>query len=113
MLLSTTLLNQSLKNMKQYKKENFSDYNNHSDKHISGSRVASLSFMMIISIIFFIFEFLLLFYCIVIALKCTEPGPERIVHIVLVIMFTLPYALISVFFSKCAKKTLIEPISNF
>jgi len=62
--------------------------------------------MLVIAIIFVALEFLLLFFAINIALTCTQGGAERIVHVVLAILFTVPYMLLSIFFSDCAKKTL-------
>lgn len=106
MFVSSSLLTNSFKNL-NYHKEKYSNNSNDNYNGIKhGSNAAVLSVMVVISIIFFILEFLLLFYCIIIALKCTEPGPERVIHIVLAVMFTLPYALINVVFNKCAIKTL-------
>lgn len=64
------------------------------------------AFLLVVAIIFFVLELFLLFYAISLALMCTKPGPERVVHVTLAIIFTLPYILISVFFSKCAQATL-------
>ena len=104
MLFSSTLLNNAVKkyqNMK-IKKEKFS-----SEEVISGGVNAGfVTFYMFIAIIFFCLELLVLFYSINIAIYCTQAGPERIMHITLAILFTIPYALLNVFFNDCAKKTL-------
>jgi NADH:ubiquinone oxidoreductase subunit 3 (subunit A) len=62
--------------------------------------------MLVVAILFMTLEFLVLFFAIGVALKCTKSGPERIVHLVLAIIFTLPYMLLNVFFNKCAVNML-------
>jgi hypothetical protein len=57
-------------------------------------------------IIFFLLELFVLFYAIGIAIRCSTPGSERTVHVVLAIFFTFPYALIAIFFKKCAVNVL-------
>ena len=105
MLISTTLLQNTFKSIKKIQKQEHFSRNEREDI-IDGSQKAYIYTVLVLSMIFFIFEFLLLVYCILIAIKCSSPGPERIIHIVLAITFTLPYALLSMFFSKCAIKTL-------
>tara|TARA_Y100000389_G_C17117441_1_gene343767 strand:+ start:252 stop:569 length:318 start_codon:yes stop_codon:yes gene_type:complete len=102
MLFSTTLFKNSLEKYQQSKKESYSQ----GDAINAGVSSAVASSMVVIAVVFIVLELLLLFFAINIALNCTQGGPERIVHILLAIMFTLPYMLISVFFSDCAKKTL-------
>ena len=70
-----------------------------------GMNVAYTGFMLFIALLFFLMEILLVYYSIVIAIRCTKPGPERIIHFVLAITFTLPYMLINVMFSECARKS--------
>jgi hypothetical protein len=110
MLFSINFLRRSLKDRKKAierkKKEKYS----HNYSRI-GSLNAGMSFgfatgMMIISVVFLILELLLLFYSIGIVLRCTKRGPERIVHMVLAIIFTVPYALFSVLLNPCAKEYL-------
>jgi len=85
------------------------------EKYNSGEVIAAgvsasfLSFGLVLSTIFLVLEILVLFYAISIALQCTRPGPERIVHIVLAITFTLPYVLLNVMFNKCAQDNLQIP----
>lgn len=75
----------------------------------SGSAGVSAAFdtaFLVIALVFFALEILVLFFAINIAIKCTHGGAERIVHIVLATVFTLPYMLLSVLFNKCAINTL-------
>jgi hypothetical protein len=59
-----------------------------------------------VALLIMIIELMILFYSVGIALRCTKPGTERFVHIVLVIMFPFPYALVSAITSQCAKDYL-------
>lgn len=105
MIVSSTILNNALKARAKalnQKKERYSALNSARDGISLGFSTAFL----IIAIVFVILELLVLFYAITIAVNCTKPGAERIVHIVLAIVFTFPYILPSLFFSVCAKKTL-------
>jgi hypothetical protein len=102
MLFSTTLFKNSLEKYQKAKKESYSQ----GDAINTGINSAVASSMLVIALIFLVLELLLLFFAINIALNCTQGGPERIVHILLAIIFTLPYMLLSVFFSDCAKKTM-------
>lgn len=62
--------------------------------------------LLILASILLVFEFLLFVYAIFLAINCTSGGPERVVHIVLAVFFTIPYVLVSVFMSQCAKESL-------
>lgn len=68
---------------------------------------------LIISVFFLMLELLVLFFAIKVAMKCSEGGAEKIVHLVLATTFTLPYMLFSVFFSKCATNVLRGSKSEF
>jgi hypothetical protein len=61
---------------------------------------------LVFAVLFFTVELLVLFYCLQIAFSCSQKGPERIIHIVLALTFTMPYALINVVFNTCAVNTL-------
>jgi len=63
-------------------------------------------FILMIAVVFFLLELVVLFYSIMMAMACTKNGAERTVHVILSIFFTYPYALISIFFSPCAKSVL-------
>jgi hypothetical protein len=106
MYISISYLNKTLKDraraINQTNKENYSSL----DSFQEGLSVGTLTGFVVVATIFFILEILVLFYCLQIVINCTKAGPERVVHIVLAIMFTLPYALFSVIFVPCAKKTL-------
>jgi hypothetical protein len=62
--------------------------------------------MVVLSTLLCIFELLAVYYALVIAVKCTVEGPERIVHIVLAVTIPLPYLLLNMLFNKCATDTL-------
>jgi len=102
MLFSSVLLKNSVEKFQKSRQEHY----NTGDSINDGISSAVTSSMLVIAIIFVALEFLLLFFAINIALNCTQGGAERIVHVVLAILFTVPYMLLSIFFSDCAKKTL-------
>lgn len=99
-----------------FQKEFFKYQNATAEKYDSGEVIAAgasasfLSFGLVLATIFLVLEIIVLFYAVSIAIQCTRPGPERIVHIVLAITFTLPYVLLNVMFNKCAKDNLQIPI---
>lgn len=102
MLFSTALFKTSLDRYQKSQRESYSE----EDAVNAGVSSAVSSSVLVISIIFLILELFLLFFAINIALTCTKGGPERTVHIVLAIILPVPYMLLSIFFSDCAKKTL-------
>ena len=113
MLLSSSFLKTTyeryMKNKEKLKKN--SKINILENYNVLQSSAAGISasfdgFILILAIIFFVLELLLLFYAISLALRCTKPGPERIVHVTLSFTFTLPYILIASFFSKCAQSSM-------
>jgi hypothetical protein len=57
-----------------------------------------------LALIVFVFELVVLFHAVKIALKCSRPGPQRICHLVLAVFFTYPYLLFALFMSDCAQK---------
>jgi hypothetical protein len=93
-------------NEKMKKKENFT-LRKASDSDLPDSMSTFTEYVaLVFAVIFFFVELLVLFYCLQIAFSCTQKGPERIIHIVLALTFTMPYALINVVFNKCAINTL-------
>jgi len=68
----------------------------------SGITAAFNSFLIVLSMLFFALEVFLMYYAIIIAVKCTKGGAERVVHVVLATIFTLPYMLLNAMFNKCA-----------
>ena len=103
MIVSLGLLKKSIENYSNIKKEKYSD-----DWHsvTAGMSLATATGILTLSILFLILEMVVLFYSVTIAIRCTTPGPERIVHMVLSIFFTLPYILVSALFTKCGKAIL-------
>jgi NADH:ubiquinone oxidoreductase subunit 3 (subunit A) len=102
MLFSTALFKNSLERYQNSRKESYTK----GEAVTAGINSAVASSLLVIAIIFVILELFLLFFAINIALNCTKGGPERTVHILLAIILPLPYMLLSIFFSDCAKKTL-------
>lgn len=104
MLISGSALKQAIERYQRSKRihEKYSRLQSAS----AGMSAAMASFVLVVAVIFFALELLVLFYSITIALNCTVPGPERIVHIVLAVTFTLPYALLNLLFNPCATTTL-------
>ena len=111
MLISSSFLNSSYSRFRKNRDKNRRGHKGIEGYNLAQSSGAGISasfdsFLLVIAILFFILELFLLFYALTLALKCTKAGPERIMHITLAITFTLPYALISAFFSKCAQSAL-------
>ena len=113
MIISLNILNNSIRKYKKKKKlsdknrENYDKggYNKGESAGAATDAVFNV-YMIIISIIFVILELILLFYAINIALVTTKGGAERVVHIVLAIIFTVPYMLIQCTFNPNAIKVL-------
>ena len=101
MLTSGKLLSETLEKYRK-RKERYSIGESVSNGAMSALDMA----LLIFAIVFFVMEIILIFYAIIIAISCTEAGPERIVHVVLAVFFTIPYILLMVIFNKCATKTL-------
>lgn len=107
MLVSSNFLKSSYEKFKKNRQEKkIKEGYNAVESSMAGISASFDTFILVLAILFFILELLLLFYAITLALKCTKPGPERITHLVLAVIFTLPYVLFSSFFSKCAQDTL-------
>lgn len=104
MLVSSTLLKKSLENYNNMKiKEKFS---------VSGEAITSgltqsfYTFILIISLIFFILELFLLYFAISISIYCSRSKEERIVNFVLATIFTAPYVLVKITFDPCTQEYL-------
>lgn len=104
MIISGTILKNSLERYRitHLKKEGYTGWQSAN----AGASAALASFSLVVAVIFLLLELLVLFYAVSVALSCTKGGPQKIVHVVLAVTFTLPYMLFSVFFSDCANKTL-------
>ena len=105
MIISTTLLQKALKDRADAKKSQTEGYTLLESTN-AGITIGIATGFLIIAIVFLMLEILVLFYIITIAINCTEPGPERIINIVLAISFTFPYALLNLIFVPCAKKAI-------
>jgi heme/copper-type cytochrome/quinol oxidase subunit 4 len=108
MLISCTTLCNVMNNYKKQNNEKKEGYD--SLENINTFNDYLLSF--ILAIIFFVLEFLLLFYAIYIALTCSQTGPEKIVHLLLALTFTIPYLLFMIALNPCATNTLRGLSSN-
>ncbi len=113
MLISTSLLAKALQNYKNAKnKQNENNKKKSKERYgVAGSIASGIDvgfsfFLLMLFIIFFLLELFVLFYAIGIAIRCSTPGSERTVHVVLAIFFTFPYALIAIFFKSCAINVL-------
>jgi hypothetical protein len=105
MIISTSLLKKAINDRAMASKHQSEGYTLLESTN-AGMSLGFATGFLIMSIVFLFLELLVLFYSINIAVNCTSPGPERIVHVVLAITFTLPYALMNLIFVPCAKKTL-------
>jgi hypothetical protein len=105
MIISTSLFKKALKDRVQAKKRQSEGYTMLESTN-AGMSLGFATGFLIIATVFMILELLVLFFSIIMAMNCTEPGPERIVHVTLAIVFTFPYALLNALFIPCAKKTL-------
>ena len=102
MIITSTILRRSLENYKKAKQENFT-----MGETVAAAASASMAtFILAVAIIFFIFELILLYFAIYIALKCSTSRSERIVNFVLATTFTLPYMLLNNLFNPCSQKIL-------
>jgi len=104
MLTSFSFLNSALEGYRKHKKklEKYSNW----DSAQGGLTAGLASGLLVVALIFFALELLVMFFAINVALKCTRGGAERIVHIVLAVVFTLPYMLINLLFNRCAVNAL-------
>jgi uncharacterized membrane protein YgcG len=105
MLVSGSMLKSAVENY-QLKKKNLKEKYSKGDSINAGISGAFASFTLVVAVIFFILELIVLFYAISMAINCTEPGPERIVNVVLAVVFTIPYVMLNILFNECAKNTL-------
>ena len=70
------------------------------------------TFVLVLSIIFFIFELILLYFAIFIAINCSKSREEKIINFVLAITFTIPYVFFSILFNPCAKNYISNGMKN-
>lgn len=109
MLISCTTLCNAMNNYKNQNKKTKEDYlldNNNQNVNLDKSSELEYLYILFFSILLFVLEFLLLFYAIYIALTCAQTGPEKIVHLILALTFTIPYLLFMVSLNPCATNSL-------
>jgi hypothetical protein len=106
MIFSVCLLNNSLiAHKKAQKSEHFSV--------IDGDKNSYSLIWVIVGLIFLAMELALLYYAINMAMECSRPGPERIINVILALMFTMPYVLLNTLFNKCFKAKLSNPSTSW
>lgn len=105
MLVSGSMLKSAVENY-QLKKKNSKEKYSRGESINAGINGAFASFTLVVALIFFTLELIVLFYAITMAINCTEPGPERIVNVVLATVVTIPYVMLNILFNECAKNTL-------
>ena len=129
MLISSGMLKNSIEKYNNYKKlkETYKSSNdvdasgegntngeNTADEHSNNGEINmfNLVFMLVVSFMFFLFEFLLLLIAVMMAIKCTAPGKERFVHVVLALFYTAPYLLIMAVLNPDAKTYLRSSLNS-
>jgi hypothetical protein len=109
MLVSTTLLTKAAQNAQKSYKTYTENYKAGSAESSEDPKVAKelpfsvMAILFALALIIFIFELIVLFHAVKIAIKCSKPGSQRICHIVLAVFFTYPYLLLALFLSECAQ----------
>ena len=100
MLTSFSVFQSALEKYQQFrkKKEQYSNW----ESAAGGLSAGFATGFLVVAIIFVALELLVMFFAINVAFRCTQGGAERIVHLVLAVVFTLPYMLLSLLFNKCA-----------
>jgi uncharacterized protein YqhQ len=114
MIISLNILKNSLErynNSRNIRIEKYDkpkkNHNNSKSEHVeSGFTSAFYVFLLIISMIFFLFELVLLYFAVFIAINCSKSREERIVNFILAVVFTLPYVSLNILFNPCAKEYL-------
>ncbi len=113
MITSIAMLDYASKKVKEYRakqRENFEtssggqSQDGESLKAMDGIEDGIAYLIQILSITFFVFELIVMVYAVKHAITCSEPGMNRVAHIFMAIFFTVPYTLLSLFFSPCIKK---------
>lgn len=105
MLISGSMLKSAVENYQEKRKKLKEEYSR-GDSINAGISGAFASFTLVVAVIFFVLELIVLFYAITMAINCTDPGAERVVNVVLAVVFTIPYVLLNILFNPCAKNTL-------
>lgn len=104
MLISFGVLQRSLERYQTIKKEK-ENYNAWDSASTGASAGLSAGFLLV-AIIFVLLELTVMIFGLNVAIKCTKPGGERVVHVVLAIAFTFPYVLYMLLFNQCASNVI-------
>ena len=107
MLISSSILHSSFENFKK-KQEQRENYKADTGQSIIlGIDSAFALFLLIAAVIMFIAELVILLFLISNSIVCAKAGAERTLHLILIIFFTYPYALLTAFFgNECMKGRL-------
>lgn len=103
MILSATCLKNSIDSYNQQAKEGYSG-----DSKMKGQCIACL----IVAVIILVIEIAILYYALDIAINTTKAGAERFVHVVLAVVFTMPYLLFSLLLNPKASALLTGSVSS-
>lgn len=109
MLVSSFALKNSLE---KYKKSKRRGKNNKSKRVKRSSALRSTqsssnsALSVAAAVVFLILELIVLYYAIALAFSCTQKGPERIVNVILAVLFPFPYLMLNILLNGCAKSTL-------
>jgi NADH:ubiquinone oxidoreductase subunit 3 (subunit A) len=113
MILSTRLLRaasirflESKQRLKKVKTEQYAQRISPDDSAGAGVAAAFDTFLLAVAILFFVLELMLLIFAINIAFKCSSTVEERVVHVTLACIFTLPYILGMILLNPCARAVL-------
>lgn len=104
MLFSTTLLRKGL----EQRAPPQNDVEPFTQELGQGARTGLQTVFLVVAVFLLILELLLLFVMLGAVLKCTYTTQERVIHIVLLVTFTLPYTLFMILFNPCIKKSIKE-----
>tara|TARA_Y100000389_G_C17459578_1_gene520686 strand:- start:2330 stop:2662 length:333 start_codon:yes stop_codon:yes gene_type:complete len=104
MLVSLLFLNKAYitKSDKTKAKENYSF-----GKAVeAGGYTASKSFSYLLGLLILMLELFFIICNVNIVFKCTKPGSERIINMILAIIIPIPYMFGNILLNPCAKQTL-------
>lgn len=107
MITSASLLSNVLNKYKKTSREYFENPPSTPEEEQKKSVETKLAYStVIVSLVFLVVEFILLFSAVSIALHCGDSMIEKAVHLVFAVFFTFPYTFIMILFIPCAKKAL-------
>ena len=101
MLISTTVLKNSIDRLNQVSREGYRHGGRDNDK----DRTRCVA-CVVLGITILIIEVALLYFALDIAVNTTSPGAERFVHVILAVVITMPYLLFSVLLNPKATQVL-------